>query len=69
MTIKEIFFVCILLLNAVIAVLYLLFGLIYAKRCRTEEDGETEEQKEPSTEDGQEEDIPKIGKASCRERV
>lgn len=46
MTMKGIIFCCILLANAVIAALYLLFGLIYVRRCEAEEDEDTEESKE-----------------------
>ncbi len=37
MTMKEIFFCCILLVNAAISFLYLLFGLMYVRRCEAKE--------------------------------
>lgn len=37
MTMKGIFFCCILLVNAVISFLYLLFGLMYVRRCEAKE--------------------------------
>lgn len=42
MTTKEIFFCCILLGNAVVAVLYLLFGILYVRRCEAKEEEERE---------------------------
>lgn len=50
MTIKGIIFFCILLVNTVIAVLYLVFGLMYAKRCEVVEDEKREKAKKASEE-------------------
>ena len=47
MTMKEIFFCCILLANALISLVYLVFGLLHVRRC---EAAETEEENNTKTE-------------------
>ena len=52
MTMKEIFFCCILLANTVVSVIYLLFGLLVAGRQEPEDDKGEKEQEEPPMRDG-----------------
>lgn len=66
MTVKEIFFCCILLANAAVSVLYLVFGLLFVRRCEARDAAEEEEKQdeagkedvEQDGRDGQEEELP-----------
>ena len=55
MTVKEIIFFCILLGNAIVSALYLMFGLLYVKRCESKDAAERKKAEAAQEETGTEE--------------
>lgn len=58
MTVKEVIFCCILLGNAIVSVLYLVFGLLHVKRCEAKEKAKKEQEGKPGKDPDAQKETP-----------